>query len=129
MDGKISVVSLAESGLGGNPDSFYLLFLYVSRVATLPEVEAMLLDRSAAVRVVGAMVVLKTWRGMPIRSVDKLLNDKEEIMACDSSCMPSHITVGAVVAGLKGNRDFMDVQKVDSDQSAGPASTSRGGSP
>jgi hypothetical protein len=117
-DRNIQYLSLAEFGMGSRPAPSYLLFKYVAAVATPPELVAMLEDKSAVVRVVGAMVILKE-RGKDMRpaSVDALLSDQETIMVFDSSCIPRDMSVGAVVAGLLKDPTFMDVQKEKPTQS------------
>ena len=113
-DQNIGMMSLSASGLGGRPDPSYLLYRYVASVATPPDLAAMLEDKSAVVRVVAAMVLLKERRKETgLTSADSLLHDREQIMAFDESCIPRRISVADVVAGLKKDPSFMDAQKAE----------------
>ena len=104
-------VSLAEMSISGY-DSFYLLVRYVATVAIPPDFDVLLEDKSPAVRLAAAMAILKfRKKDMMPSAVDRLLDDHQEIIAFDSSCIPRHMTVGALVAALKRDPGFLDVPR------------------
>lgn len=123
VDGKAQV-GLGEMNMSGY-DPFYLLVRYVAGVATPPDFDLLLDDKSGAVRVAAAMAILKFSEiDMKSSAVDRLLEDREEIVVFDASCIPRRMTVGEVVAGLKRDPNFLDVPEAPSHQPLEPAATS-----
>jgi hypothetical protein len=99
-------------GYAGTPHEFYLLFPYVSHIATEQDLAAMLQDKSPVVRIMGAKCVLKRrWFQFPKPSVEELLKDGVQVFVAPSGCMISKRTVGAVIAELKRNPDFLGDEK------------------
>jgi hypothetical protein len=96
-----------STGLGGRPHSFYLLSLYARRVAGEPEIELMLRDRSASVRVAGAVAfVERRGLGMNKQLLDPLLLDHARVTILND-CQPQRLTVAEIVAGLQADRGFL----------------------
>jgi hypothetical protein len=96
-----------SAGIGGRPHPFCLLAQYSGRVAGAPEIELMLRDRSALVRVAGVVAFVERGGvGIDKKLWGTLLTDGERVRILND-CTPDAMTVGKIAAGLQGDRSFL----------------------
>ena len=109
FDDKTALVGGPAVGYAGRPHEFYLLFPYVSRLASHEDLVSMLADRSPVVRIMSAKCILsKQYQvGDLKKSVDVLAKDKTQVYVIPSGCSPELRTVADVVADLKKDPNYL----------------------
>ena len=104
---ELPLVGGPAVGAAATPHEFYLLFPYVSTVATDEDLRAMLCDKSAVVRIMGAKCILQKKDSVLRDAVDLLAKDSTKVYVAPFGCGILRQSVGEVVAELKKDSDFL----------------------
>jgi len=124
---ELPLVGGPAVGAAATPHEFYLLFPYVSTVATDEDLRAMLRDKSAVVRIMGAKCILQKKDSVLRDAVDLLAKDSTKVYVAPFGCGILRQSVGEVVAELKKDSDFLGDPK-GPDQTLEPTAPSGRGS-
>ena len=103
------LVGGAAIGYAGVPHEFYLLFPYIDRLASQEDLQAMLRDKSAVVRIMAAKCILgkKERVGDLKKSVEILNKDITKVYVMPFGCVASLQTVSEVVEELQKDPGFL----------------------
>lgn len=109
FDENTPLVGGPAIGYAGIPHEFYLLFPYVDRLASQEDLQAMLRDKSAVVRIMAAKCILgkKEQVGDLKKSVEVLNKDVTKVYVMPFGCVASLQTVSEVVGELQKDPDFL----------------------
>lgn len=121
FDIELPMVGGAAVGDGAEPHEFYLLFPYISRIASDADLRAMLQDKSPVVRIMAAKCIVQQKDSTLIRDLDALTKDSAKIYVAPFGCGILKQTVGEVIGELKKDPNFLgdpkDADPVGTDNS------------
>lgn len=97
----------AAVGSSGMPHPFYLLFPYISNLASNADLTAMCRDKSPVVRVMAAMCVLDRKHLAMTSALGLLERDSAKVLVFPYGCSGSAMSVAEIVSMLKKDPDFL----------------------
>jgi hypothetical protein len=107
FDVELPMVGGAAVGDAATPHEFYLLFPYVSRIASDADLSAMLQDKSPVVRIMAAKCIVQQKDSTLIRALDTLTKDSAKVYVAPFGCGIVQQTVGEVISELRKDPDFL----------------------
>ncbi|MBX3738325.1 MAG: hypothetical protein KF715_16640 [Candidatus Didemnitutus sp.] len=108
LDRKLPFIGGAAVGYAGEPGTFFLLYPFFEHRASLEDIRAMLADKSPAVRLMGAKLVLHSDRfGDLTKQVDLLLKDESIVILAEWGCVIERVSVAEVVRRMKADVNFL----------------------
>lgn len=121
FDVELPMVGGSAVGAAATPHEFYLLFPYVSRIASDADLAAMLRDKSPVVRIMAAKCIVQQKESPLIHALDSLTKDTAQVYVAPFGCGILKQTVGEVVAEMKKDSNFLgdpkDADPVGTDNS------------
>jgi hypothetical protein len=112
-------------GEAATPHEFYLLFPYVSRIASDTDLSAMLQDKSPVIRIMAAKCIVQQKDSTLIRALDALTKDSAKVYVAPLGCDILQQTVSEVINELKKDPDFLGDPKEPPQTTTGSSAPSR----
>lgn len=114
LDRKLPFIGGSAVGYAGEPGTFFLLYPFFLHRASDEDVQAMLADKSPAVRLMAAKLVLHSDRFRSLtKQVEVLLKDEAIVALAEWGCVIERVTVAEVVRRMKADVHFLDDKPED----------------